>query len=154
MGEGASQWARLVRMRTSKEGRRNNQNTAETLQKHCKRIIQSPWVEMNEQVNMWMNVWWPNKEFVSWHSNCCWCSQINEVRHLPKSLFDCIFTQGQCCGKNPGEDKFGPFLWVFPGVYWQPHLLDLHPNGGDQTMGGAPSHFFNLEKKECLIQFA
>ena len=39
-------------MRTSKEGRRNNQNTAETLQKHCKRIIQSPWVEMNEQVNM------------------------------------------------------------------------------------------------------
>ena len=63
-------------------------------------------------------------------------------------------TQGQCCGKNPSEDKFGPFLWVFPGVYWQPLLPDLQPSGEDPTMGGAPSHFFNLEKKQCLIQFA
>ena len=93
-----------------------------------------------------MNVWWPNKELVSRHLNCCWCSQINEVRHLPKSLLDWIFKQGQSCGKNPAEDKSGPLLWVFPGVYWQLLLPDLHPSGEDQTMGGAPSHFFNLER--------
>lgn len=60
-----------------------------------------------------------------------------------QNLYLTEFSHRTVLWENPGEDKFGPFLWVFPWcVRGQPLLLNLQPSGEDPTHGWGTKPFF------------